>query len=165
MTEEQAANTEKTEAADRIARQTLIGDLRDVCINIMKDPNLTGKAWKDMNEAQQSNIIELVTSNVSSSVVRAVDLIRAGGQPNIKCLMKQVLVKDGVKIQLECSKEHERFHDLVDAQGDRVLLVLAGTEEYLGEQDEVETDPDQPELPIQEEIEEEDGEEEANENL
>lgn len=151
MTEKLEEVKEKANNAARIARTTMVGDLRDLVIQILKDPKFTGKAWQDMKETEQKDVTHKIVSRVESSVIRAVDVIRASGQPNIKALIKQVTVKDGVKIALECSKAHERLHELVDAQGDHVLLVLTDEEEYVGERAPVEYDKDEPELPIDEE--------------
>lgn len=141
---EQKAANDKTLS---VARQTMVGDLRDVCLEILRNPKLSGKAWKDMKEQEQKDVVNKIVARVESSVISAIDVIAAGGRPHIKALMEQVVVKDGIKGVFKCSKHDELRHDLFDAQGSTVLVVLTNSEDFLGEREKVEFDKDQPKLP------------------
>ena len=139
--------SKRLDKAVEVAKATMMGDLRDICLDIFKHPNIKGKAWKDMSEAEQREVAAMIENKCRSSVTRAIDIIASEGRKHIKVLLKQVTVKDGLKGQFECSKAHELRHDLIDAQGDNVLVVFTSAEKYLGEARKVKYDKDQPELP------------------
>lgn len=137
----------RIDKAVEVAKATMMGDLRDVCLDIFKHPNIKGKAWKDMSEAEQREIAGMIEMKTRTAVVRAIDIIASEGRRHIKVLLKQVTVKDAIKGQFECSKHQDLRYDLIDAQGDNVLVVLTGADKYLGESRRVKFDKDQPELP------------------
>ncbi len=138
---------EAREKSNAVARQTMVGDLRDVCLEIIRNPKLSGKAWKDMKEGEQKDVVNKINARVEGSVINAIDVIAAGGRPHIKVLMEQVVVKDGIKGVFKCSKHDQLRHELCDSQGSVALIVLTNTEEYLGEREAVKFDKDQPTLP------------------
>lgn len=140
--------SKRIQKAAEVAKATMMGDLRDICLDIFKHPNIKGKAWKDMSEAEQREVAAMIENKCRSSVTRAIDIIASEGRKHIKVLLKQVTVKDGLKGQFECSKAHELRHDLIDAQGDNVLVVFTSADKYLGEKSKVKYDKDQPELPV-----------------
>jgi hypothetical protein len=145
----------------QVARQTMVGDLRDVLLNIMRDRKFTGKAWKDMKEDEQREVNQMITDAVQEAVVRSIDIIQSDGEKHIKAILKQVTVKDGFKGVFECSAHDDLRHELVDAQGDTILVVLTNSEAYLGEREKVKFDKDQPDLPVEVSDEAEDGVDDA----
>lgn len=129
-----------------VARATMIGDIRDMVLDIIRDKRYTGKAWKDMNEAEQKSVANMVSVQAEEAVARAVDIIHSDGQRHIKAILKQVTVKDGYKAVFEMSAHDELRHELVDAQGDSILVVLADHNRYAEDVKPVKIDKDQPEL-------------------
>lgn len=140
--------SKRLQKAAEVAKATMMGDLRDICLDIFKHPNIKGKAWKDMSEAEQREVAAMIENKCRSAVTRSIDIIASEGRKHIKVLLKQVLVKDGIKGTFECAKSHELRHDLIDAQGDNVLVVFTSAEKYLGESRKVTYQKDQPELPV-----------------
>lgn len=132
--------------AAEISKTTMTGDLRDVLIDIMRDKTFTGKAWKDMKEDEQRAVRDRINSVVEHAVSRAVDIIASEGRRHIKVLLKSVTIKNGIKGSFETSKAAELRHELGDAQGDNVLIVLLGSDKYHGEKAPVKIDKDQPSL-------------------
>jgi hypothetical protein len=145
---EQKDTEAKTHA---VARDTMVCDLRDLIINIMRDKKYTGKAWKDMSEGEQRDLVQRVTNGVQGAVIRAIDIVKTDGQKHIKAVLEQVTVKDGYKGVFKCSKNSELRHELTDSQGKTILVVLTDEEAYMKEGEEVEYDKDEPELPIDDE--------------
>ncbi len=144
------AKQTRVDKAISVAKSTMTGDLRDVLLDIMRDRTLTGKAWKDMKEDEQRRVRDMIVNRVEISVGRAVDIIASEGRRHVKVLLKSVTVKDGIKGSFETSKTAELRHELIDAQGDNVLVVLIGKEKYHGEKAPVKIDKDQPNLPMKE---------------
>lgn len=129
-----------------VAKKTMVGDLRDVCLQIMRNPKLTGKAWKDMTEAEQREVSQVITDRVTDAVITGVQIIAANGQRQIIGTLEQVLVKDGLKAVLKCSQYDALRHELADAQGDAVAIVLSGSDGFIGHRDKVKIDKDQTEM-------------------
>lgn len=154
--------TKRIDKAMEVAKATMVGDLRDVMLAILKDNNLGGKTWAELKEGEQRQVVDMLETRARSSVVRAIDIIASEGRRHIKVILKQVTIKDGLKGVFECSKGNELRHDLIDAQGENVLVVLTNTEQYLGKGNKVKIDKDQREL-IDDEDDEEDFDEETGE--
>ena len=131
-----------------VAQQTMVGDLRDVCLQIMKDPKTTGKAWKDMSESEQRDTAEKITDRVEDAVIQGVRIISANGQRQIIGTLEQVTNKDGMKSVIKTSAHDDLRHDLNDNVGCAVAIVLSGAEDYVGIGEKVKFDKDQPELPV-----------------
>jgi len=138
--------TDITETVSSVAQETMVGDLRDVCLQIIRNPSLTGKAWKDMSEAQQRDVAQQITDRVSDAVIKSVRIIAANGQRQIIGTLEQVTNKDGMKSVIKTSAHDELRHELNDAVGSCVAIVLTGAEEYIGVGEKVKIDKDQPEL-------------------
>lgn len=141
--------TEQTETQDRVievAKSTMTGDLRDIVLEIFKAPTLGKKTWKEMSEQEQRQTVDIIEKRVHTAVVRAIDIVSAEGQRHVKAILKSVTVKDGIKIAAECVKSTELRHELMDAQGDTVLVVMTGVDRFIGERKGVKFDKDQPDL-------------------
>lgn len=141
--------SKRLDKAAEVASRTMTGDLRDVLLDIMRTPKLSGKAWKDMSEDEQRQVRDQITSKVEYSVSRAVDIIKSEGRQHVKVLLKSVTIKDGIKGAFEAPKASELRHELIDAQGDTCLVVLLGSDKYKGERAPVKIDKDQRELPTE----------------
>lgn len=138
------------ERTTRVATRRLVGEMRDVILNIMRDKKTMGKAWSDMTENEQRAVVRDITFRMQDSVRDAIDVIRTSNRGHIRGLLKQITIKDGVKSVIESAPGDEMLHELFDAQGETVLIVLTSDEEFLDAGDDVEYDADQPELPVEE---------------
>lgn len=145
---EQTNTAEKPEAdslddrALKIARETLTGDIRDIMLNDMKDRK-TSLPWNLRNEAAQQELIDQVTRMAESIVTRTVKIVAAGGRRTIQAHLKKITVTDSIKAEIELSKMDQQRHDLIDATGASVLIVVADAEIYEGERAPVTAKPDQ----------------------
>lgn len=136
---------EQTNPAEKIARETMTGDLRDCLLDFLKhDKNPL--PWNMQGEQQQQDAIDKVTKAVNHAVEKAVTIIAAGGRATIRATVDQVVIKDGLKATLTMSKADPLRHELSDAQGNVVLLVVCDKDAYEGERKAALPDPDQPKL-------------------
>lgn len=130
------------DAAVRIARTTMTGDLRDCLLDFMKhDKEIL--PWNMLSEEKQREKIEKVTNAVSMAVEKAVKLIAADARSVIEGKLEKVTVKDGIKAEVSLSKHSEFRHSLMDSQGDIVLMVVANTAAYEGERKAARPEPNQ----------------------
>jgi hypothetical protein len=139
------AINEPDPAAVDVAAETLTGDLRDFILDRLRHEQ-SKRPWHERGEADQRDTVHQVESAVRSAVRQAVEIIAAGGLKTIKASIEQVTVKDGIKAVLTMSKFDEHRHNLIDATGQTVLIVVADPEDFSGERAPVEIKPDQSEM-------------------
>lgn len=132
----------KANPSDKIARQTMTGDLRDCLLDFLKHEK-NPLPWNMQTEQQQRDAIDKVTKAVGHAVEKAVTIIAAGGRATIKAQVEQVVIKDGLKATLTMSKSDPLRHELSDAQGNVVLLVVCDKDAYEGERKAALPEPNQ----------------------
>lgn len=119
--------------------ETLGGDLASWLVDRLRQQP---KTYGEMSEQEQRETIESATMAVNSMLRRAVALIAADDRKVIVAEVEKVEFKDGIKAVISCSKSSEYRHDLADAQGQTVLIVVADADKYLGGE-RPEAEPDQ----------------------
>lgn len=132
--------------AASLAKETLTGDLRDIMLRRIK---ALSKPWNRMSEAEQRAVISGVEFDVRGAVRRVLEVFAADGRTTIAATLEQVVFKDGIKAVLTASAFDPNRHDLADATGKKVLVVVADVDAYDGEREPAEPDPDQGELPVE----------------
>jgi len=81
-----------------------------------------------------------------SAIHEAVQIIASDNRPTIVATVESVTVKDGIKVVVTLPKSDAQRHELFDAAGMAVLLIVGGAAGYYGGSDQVKPDPDQPAL-------------------
>lgn len=88
------------------------------------------KPWKQLKEGEQDGVIAKLDYDVKEALRSAVMLIAADGRPNIVVQLEQVVFKDSIKATVTLSKAGESRHQLADAVGGSVILVIADAQPY-----------------------------------
>jgi DNA segregation ATPase FtsK/SpoIIIE-like protein len=97
-----------------------------------------------LSEKKQNDIIDRLRSRVDASVKMAVHLIAANGRTVVQGDLDKITIKDGAQALIKIGKSVAALHELAEAQGQAVLLVLSGGEgQYTGGMDEVRGESDQ----------------------
>jgi hypothetical protein len=135
MTEQQ----EHTESTD-IAAETMHGDLMAIVFDEMK---AMPDVWQKLGEREQQDVIDRVTARTGEAIEDCVRIIATQGFTRIKASVESVTVKDGIKAQFALSKFDPARHDLMDAQGSTVYIVLADPDAFAGGQEKIKAEPDQ----------------------
>ena len=136
---------EQLHAATDMAAETLTGDLRDFILDRLRHEQ-SKAPWHQRSEADQRETVHQVESAVRTAVTTAVNIIAGHGRRTIRATVEQVTFKDGIKAVLSASKFDENRHQLADAAGAAVLIVVADPDEFTGEKAEAEIIPDQANL-------------------
>lgn len=131
-----------------VATPTMSGDIRDFLLDRLKTMQ---KPWEQMTENEQSDVIHAATEASLNLVKRVVVLVASEGRKAIVGNLLQVTRKDTIKAVVEFAKTDQLRHELFDAQGTAVLLVVADTSAFIGEKGEAKANPDQAALDINEE--------------
>lgn len=132
-----------------IARETMLGDLMKLCIDELK---AAPDVWPKLSQEKQEDVIERIERRVGTAVRAAVEIIAAQGRIAIAATLEQVTVKDGIKAVVTLSRSDARRHELIDACGQNLLLVVADATEHMGGASQVQADPQQRELPVLESL-------------
>lgn len=124
----------------QVAEATLLGDIMKFVVDELK---AAPDVWQKLSQHKQDEVIYRIDSRARQLVGQVVDIIASNDRPTIAATVESVTVKEGIKAVLTLSKTDEQRHELFDAAGRPVLLVVASKEEFLGGADRVKSDPDQ----------------------
>lgn len=125
-----------------LATETLTGDVRDWLLDRLRDWQANGP-WNEQSQNVQHATIAAADFGARHLVREAVKIIAARGRRTIVATVESVVFKDNVKATLTASKHDENRHELADAAGSSVLLVVADTAQFVGERAPVAVKPDQ----------------------
>jgi hypothetical protein len=128
-----------------LARKTLSGDLRDAILTSIKRLK---KPWDKMSELEQRDLIYSTSHAAEMLVRKAVALIAAEGRPTVSGQIETAKMGKGLELKVVASRMAEGRHELLDAQGSEILLIVPGVEQFLGQRKPAKATPDEPELPI-----------------
>jgi hypothetical protein len=130
-----------------LARETMVGDLRDNILEILKH-NHDALPWNMRGVDKQHEIIDNVTRRAEAIVERAVDILASDGRRVMTGKLESVAVKDGFVAKVKLSKDDPLRHALVDATGHKVVIVVAATDDYSGARGDVRIESPQRGLPF-----------------
>lgn len=134
------------------AQQSAIGPLaavlgRDILAAMVQQVKLQPDHWHRMNEATQAKQIDQMRGRVREIVMHAVRVMIGGGQfKSVGVELESLTFKDGLKGQFVIPKGADGRHELADAVGGHVLIVLADANSYMQRMEEVKEAADQLEL-------------------
>ena len=137
---------EPTPDTIELVRETLQGDIRDAMLGAIKEVMPTGW-WKGLSEYEQGRVGGELSFQASQLAIKAVRLLAADRYPSVRIHLLGVnREKGGLKIKAEGSAATEFRHELSDAEGQFVTLVLTNIGRIDGARGEIQIDPDQPSL-------------------
>lgn len=134
--------TKPTDDAIAIAKKTMLGDMIKFCVDEIKKVPM---GWGVLPEAKQKDVIDRLAYECERAVERVVYLIASNDRPHIIASLESVTFKDGVKMALEINKMDANRHELADAQGGNVVIVIPRISDHLVG-DRPKAEPDQPRL-------------------
>lgn len=141
MTEDRATYNTDSDIV-LLASDTMKGDLITALVDELKAaPNV----WPKLSQQQQDEVIFRFERRVGAAIREAVRMIASDNRPSIEATLEQITAKDGIKAVITLSKNHSQRHDLLDAVGQAVLIVVADAEPYSGG-DRPKPEPDQRQL-------------------
>jgi hypothetical protein len=127
------------------AADTLKGDMRDFILERLTHEHYP-IPWQDRAEDHQRATIASVDNACEHFVTKAVRRLAGGSFPAIAATLDKIATKDEIQAVLKVPLSHEQRHDLYDAVGHVVLLVIADPQQFFGERQPVKVKPDQPNL-------------------
>lgn len=148
MSEDQNYEVSRNEANEMIAEETFLGDLMRIVIDQVK---AIQKPWEQLSESDQETYLNSVRLQCEAAVKKAINIIAAQGMVTIVADVDSVTFKDGIKAVLKVGSHVAGRHDLADAEGKAVLLVVSSAEDLINENELPEAEPDQPVMDFEDE--------------
>lgn len=102
--------------------------------------------WQKLGQVKQGEVLSRLRDFAEEYVVQAVTTIASDDRPTLQATLDQVVVKDGLKAVLHMPKNSEDRHELIDAQGKDVLVVVVDHQQYTQGTSKVKPEKDQKEL-------------------
>lgn len=144
MTEETAPVLDGN-AIVHIAADTMLGDLMGVVLDELK---AAPDVWQKLGEVEQDDAIDRIRRQCAAAVEDCVRIIATQGFSRIRAKVDAITVKDGIKATLTLAQHDPARHELVDAQGSSVFIVLADVEQFSGGVAAIHAEPDQQALTL-----------------
>lgn len=134
-------------AAAALAERTLTGDLRDSLLGLFRDEK---NPWHLMSEERQTRLAHIIEEHCEILVRRAISIIAARDFPAVGVALDQVAFKPkGIEAKMTFGiMEAKTRHALVDAQGGRIVIVMADPDFFRGSRGIARVDRQEPELPL-----------------
>lgn len=132
-----------SEETVKIAERFLFGDLMKFMVQEIRQLPM---GWQVLPEKQQKEVLDRMEGRTDEAVRRVVQIIAANDRPHILATLDSVTFKDGISMKLDISKLAANRHELADAQGGVVMIVLPKVDDHFGG-DRPKPQADQPPLP------------------
>jgi hypothetical protein len=130
---------------------------RDLLQALVLELKLLPDVWAKLSEKKQNDVIDRLRDRVAAQIKMAVHVLASSGRTVVAGDLDQVTIKDGVKAVIKFSAAAPSLHELYDAQGKAVLVVVAGAADHTAGMDEVRGESDQRAMDLGGEYTSEDG--------
>ncbi|WGS53532.1 cell division protein FtsK [Paraburkholderia sp. D15] len=130
---------------------------KDLLQALVLELKLLPDVWVKLSEKKQNDVIDRLRDRVESQIKMAVHVLASSGRTVVAGDLDQVTIKDGVKAVIKFSAAAPSLHELYDAQGKAVLVVVAGAADHTAGMDEVRGESDQRAMDLGKEYTSEDG--------
>ena len=116
---------------------------RDLLQALVTEIKLLPDVWPKLSQQKQNDVIDRVRGRVDANVKMAVHLIASEGRTVVSGDLDQITIKDGVKAVVKFGSSAPNLHELYEASGKAVLVVVANPAQHTGGMDEVRGEADQ----------------------
>lgn len=130
---------------------------KDLLSAIVQEIRLLPDVWVKLPKAKQEDIISRLRDRVTANFRMAVHLIASQGRTVVVGDLEQITIKDGTKAVIKIGRGAESLHELYDAQGKAVLIVVSDASDHTGGMDELKGEADQRGLDLGHEYHDNDG--------
>lgn len=142
-TEKPKGEISKAEAAVMKAEETVGTTLLKA---LLTEVQRLQKPWQNTPQKEQQDVIDRLRIQVESAVSHAVHAIAGAGSTSLMAQVESVTFKDGVKCVLKLGRGNAAVHELADAEGGHVMVIMMDTAQHTGGMGQVKATPDQPGL-------------------
>lgn len=130
----------ETEETIIFEENEFVGRLKQLFVQHMQHLQ---KPWQAMSKTEQDDTLDAIEEGCEEMVIDLVQAVASEDRPTLVAMLDKVVVKDGIQGTITMAKHDPSRHDLFDAQGQEVLLVVAGAEGYVRGGEKVQGEEDQ----------------------
>lgn len=116
---------------------------KDILQALVQEIKLLPDAWVKIPKAKQDDVIDRLRNRVETNVKMAVHLVASEGRTVVAGDLDQITIKDGVKAVVKFGSSAPNLHELYEASGKAVLVVVANPAQHTGGMDEIKGESDQ----------------------
>lgn len=116
---------------------------KDLLSALVTEMKLMPDIWVKLSEKKQNDVIDRLRARVDHNVKMATHLIASNGRIVVQGDLDQITIKDGVKAVVKFGGSQPNLHELYEASGKTVLVVVANPGEHTGGMDEIRGESDQ----------------------
>lgn len=116
---------------------------RDLLQALVQEIKLLPDVWPKLSQKKQDDVIDRLRNRVETNVKMAVHLVASEGRTVVAGDLDQITIKDGVKAVVKFGSSAPNLHELYEASGKAVLVVVANPAQHTGGIDEIKGEADQ----------------------
>ncbi|RQU41349.1 cell division protein FtsK [Burkholderia cenocepacia] len=116
---------------------------KDLLSALVTEIKLLPDMWVKLSEKKQNGVIDRLKARVEHNVKMATHLNASNGRIVVQGDLDQITIKDGVKAVVKFGGSQPNLHELYEASGKTVLVVVANPSEHTGGMDEIRGESDQ----------------------
>ncbi len=131
----------RVEGVEAIQAPTLVGDVRDLLLQEMRDVK-NALPWTSRGESEQRDMIDRAGRFAQDLVRQIIDKVAATEHPSVRCMIDSWTVKDGIKIMAKAVTTPDNIMALSEGT-DALLLVFVSADSFGGERAPITPLPDQ----------------------
>ena len=126
--------------------------LKDLLNIVIDQAKALPKSWQEMSQDEQQEYIDSAEAQIRASVDATINIIACRDTPTVAGIVDQVVFKDGAKVVIKFGSVTTGVHELADAQGHMVQIVIpANPDDLMDDTDLPEGEPNQQAMDLDEE--------------
>src|SRR4029079_17246981 len=86
--------------------------------------------WAKMSAQQQDETIERLRKRTRALIAEGLNMLFRGQYPACEAVLDGIAIKNGLKLTLKIAKGARNWHEIVEAEGQNVLVVIGDPEKY-----------------------------------
>jgi ribosome modulation factor len=129
----------------------------DLLNALVQELRLLPKPWPSLSKKVQDEIIDRLRARTKTAIATAVHILSAQGRITLTGELAQITIKNGVKAVVEFPSSAESLHELFDAAGKPVLIVVSGILDHTIGMDSIKGEADQRSMDLGHEYHDNDG--------
>lgn len=103
---------------------------RDLLNTVIDELHKAKFAWAELSELQQNQSIDRLRQQCRNIISSGLNVLFRGAYPACEATLDSITVKGGLQVKLKIAKGARNWHDVIDAEGAKVLLVIADPDQY-----------------------------------
>lgn len=130
---------------------------KDLLSALVTELKLLPDTWPKLSKSKQNDVIDRLRARVETNIKMAVHLLASEGRTVVAGDLDQITIKDGVKAVVKFGTGAPNLHELYEAAGKAVLVIVANAADHTGGMDEIQGEADQRAMDLGHEYHDNDG--------